>query len=165
MSEPIAVTLKLDQRKLPAQVFTRLSKRAGMLSDRRARNERAFEEFGQPGRDPNAFGGVMAQIAQRNGWLPYMKTAQLRMDWASVVGDLIAQHTWVQGFVDGVLYIGVESPAWATHLQYMMPDLYRVVPQRLQGLDITDIRISGNQQRTRKGKAHPKRFPGQHSNR
>ncbi|RSX54539.1 Zn-ribbon-containing, RNA-binding like protein [Bifidobacterium dolichotidis] len=161
---PVHVTLHLDERKLPAQVFEHLSHRAGILADRQARNKQSVEDFGKPGRDPSSFTGVLGAIAEVNGWIPYMKQAQLRMDWASVVGEQNAQHTWVQGYADGVLYIGVESPVWATTMQFLLPQLRQIVPQKLEGLEIRDIRISGNQQQTRRGKAHPRRYPGRRYN-
>ena len=50
MSEPpIAVTLKLDERALPAEEFEHVSARAGLIAERRVKREEALENFGKPG--------------------------------------------------------------------------------------------------------------------
>ena len=47
--EPVAVALHLDERKLGAQEFKRLSDRAGLIRERRIKREQARENFGKPG--------------------------------------------------------------------------------------------------------------------
>lgn len=112
MSEPpIAVTLKLDERALPAEEFEHVSARAGLIAERRVKREEALENFGKPGRDEVAFGSLFAGIAKRAGWVPHMKLAQLRHDWASIVGDVIARNTWVGAIDNGVLTIHAKSPS------------------------------------------------------
>ena len=120
MSEPpIAVTLKLDERALPAEEFEHVSARAGLIAERRVKREEALENFGKPGRDEVAFGSLFAGIAKRAGWVPHMKLAQLRHDWASIVGDVIARNTWVGAIDNGVLTIHAKSPSWPTQPTFM----------------------------------------------
>ena len=134
MSEPpIAVTLKLDERALPAEEFEHVSARAGLIAERRVK------------RDEVAFGSLFAGIAKRAGWVPHMKLAQLRHDWASIVGDVIARNTWVGAIDNGVLTIHAKSPSWTTQLTFMLPELREKVLERLNGLDIRDIRVTGPQ--------------------
>ena len=52
MNPPIARQLNLDETKLPAEIFERLSRRGATLKDYRRRREEAIENFGKPGRDP-----------------------------------------------------------------------------------------------------------------
>lgn len=143
MKPPVAVTLHLDQRKLPAQVFDRFSARAGVFRDRRQREEDAWESFGRPGRDPNQLGGVLNGIADKGGWVPNLKLAQLRNHWDQVVGPAIAQHSQVTSFHEGVLVIRAESMIWATQLTYLIPQLTSTIRERLDGLDIREIKVSG----------------------
>ena len=146
MSEPpLAVTLKLDERALPAEEFEHVSARAGLIAERRVKREEALENFGKPGRDEVAFGSLFAGIAKRAGWVPHMKLAQLRHDWASIVGDVIARNTWVGAIDNGVLTIHAKSPSWTTQLTFMLPELREKVLERLNGLDIRDIRVTGPQ--------------------
>ncbi|KFI49533.1 DUF721 domain-containing protein [Bifidobacterium biavatii] len=147
MTPPIAKTLKLDERKLPAQVFDRLAERGGyIMRDRKAReenSEKAWENFGKPGRDPSSLDSVLGVIAGAGNWTPQLKMAQLRDHWDQVVGPGIAQHSTVADLRDGVLVIRTESPNWATTLTYMIPQLTATIRERLAGLDIREIRVSG----------------------
>ena len=77
MKPPITVTLKLDQRTLPAQVFERYARREDSRKIRAIRAELAWENFGKPGRDPVKLGGVATVIAKNGNWMPYLKISQL----------------------------------------------------------------------------------------
>ena len=104
---------------MPAEEFEHVSARAGLIAERRVKREEALENFGKPGRDEVAFGSLFAGIAKRAGWVPHMKLAQLRHDWASIVGDVIARNTWVGAIDNGVLTIHAKSPSWTTQLTFM----------------------------------------------
>lgn len=143
MREPIAVTLHLDQRKLPAQVFESITRRAVSQREREARAEAAWESFGKPGRDPNTLGSVVAVLARNGKWIPHLKIAQLRNHWDQVVGPMVAMHSQVAGLSDGVLTIRTESAVWATQLTYIMPQLEKTIRERLKGLEIREIKVTG----------------------
>ena len=93
MNPPIARQLNLDETKLPAEIFERLSRRGATLKDYRRRREEAIENFGKPGRDPAELGSVMTTIAGNGVWAANMKLAQLRNHWDQVVGQAIASHS------------------------------------------------------------------------
>ncbi|MCI1219719.1 MAG: DUF721 domain-containing protein [Bifidobacterium sp.] len=143
MTPPIVLTLHLDQRKLPAETFNRFAAKSGVYRDRKKREQDAWESFGKPGRDPDRLAGVLSVLADRGGWVPNLKIAQLRNHWDQVVGQAVAQHSQVVGFEDGVLTIRTESTVWATQLTYLMPQLSATIRKRLQGLDIREIRVTG----------------------
>lgn len=84
---PICETLHLDQRKLPAEVFERISKRAGRYKEREERARQAWENFGKPGRDPQTVGNIFNVIATQGSWTPHLKIAQMQNHWDQVVGD------------------------------------------------------------------------------
>lgn len=143
MKPPITVTLKLNQSTLPAQVFERYARREDSRKIRRMRAELAWENFGKPGRDPAKLGGVAAAIAKNGNWIPHLKISQLNNHWDQVVGPAIAQHSRVVSFRDGVLTIGAESQVWATQLTFLIPQLTATITEKLEGLPIRDIRVSG----------------------
>lgn len=149
MKPPIERTLKLDERRLPAEIFERLATRGGyIMRDRKTREanrEKAWESFGKPGRDPNTLGSVLDGLADGRRWVPQLKLAQLRDHWDQVVGPAIAMHSTVASVRDGVLTIRTESAVWATQLTYMIPQLTVVIRERLAGLDIQEIRVTGPQ--------------------
>lgn len=72
MNPPIARQLNLDETKLPAEIFERLSRRGATLKDYRRRREEAIENFGKPGRDPAELGSVMTTIAGNGVWAANM---------------------------------------------------------------------------------------------
>ena len=148
MNKPVARMLKLDPRKLPAQVFQRYAARAGIIRDRQEREAKAWESFGKPGRDPNTLGSLVTLLAKNGNWTPHLKLAQLRNHWDQVVGPQIAQHSQVASFQDGILTIRTASPSWTTTLTYMVPQLTDTIRERLDGLEIREIKVTGPQ-------AHP----------
>ena len=70
---PICELLNLDQRKLPAEVFDRISDRAGRLKEREERARKAWESFGKPGRDPETVGSLFNLLASNGAWIPHLK--------------------------------------------------------------------------------------------
>lgn len=91
---PVCDILKLDQRKLPAEVFERVSHRAGLLKERERKARLAWENFGKPGRDPQKVGNIFGLIATQGKWTPHLKIAQMQNHWDRVVGRENAMHTY-----------------------------------------------------------------------
>lgn len=143
MNPPIAESLKLDERKLPAQVFERFTRRQFSRRARADRAEKAWESFGKPGRDPTRLASVADVLAIRGHWGPHLKLAQLENHWDEVVGPQIAMHSKPGGYQNGVLTIRTESGVWATQLTYLIPQLKARIAERLAGLPIEQIVVSG----------------------
>ncbi|WP_052377554.1 DUF721 domain-containing protein [Bifidobacterium bombi] len=143
MERPIDLALNLDARKLPSQVFERLTKRSILRRDRAQCEREAWENFGKPNRDPAQLGGTLDAIAVGRQWVPHLKVAQLRTHWDEVVGAGIAAHSYVDDFRDGVLTIHTESGAWATQLTYLIPALTQTIRERLEGLEVKEIKVTG----------------------
>nr|WP_205832598.1 DUF721 domain-containing protein [Bifidobacterium sp. DSM 109959] len=135
--------MHLDETKLPAEVFERISHRGAILKDRRRRREEAIENFGKAGRDPAELGSVMTTIAGNGVWSTNLKLAQLRNHWDQVVGPGVAAHSAVADFSGGVLVIRAESAVWATQLTYLIPQLTDTIRKNLKGLTIDEIRVTG----------------------
>ncbi|OZG59766.1 hypothetical protein BLEM_2241 [Bifidobacterium lemurum] len=143
MKPPVVRSLHLDEHKLPAQVFERLVKRGDLLRDRKRRREEAWENFGKAGRDPKGLGAVLTQISGDPTWNTNLMVARLRNHWDQVVGEDIARHSHVASFVDGVLVIRAETGVWATQLTYLIPQLTDTVRERLAGLEVREIKVTG----------------------
>mgnify|MGYP003231161639 CR=1 FL=1 len=129
---PICELLNLDQRKLPAEVFDRISDRAGRLKEREERARKAWESFGKPGRDPETVGSLFNLLASNGAWIPHLKMAQMRDHWDQVVGVENAKHSYPASLRDGVLTIRCDSPAWT-------------IRRKLEGLTINEVRVTGPQ--------------------
>lgn len=143
---PICEVLKLDQRKLPAEVFDRISDRAGRFKEREERARKAWENFGKPGRDPQKVGSIFDLLATQGDWVPHLKMAQMQRHWDQVVGAENARHSYPVSLRDGVLTIRCDSPAWTTTMSYMAPLLTDTIRARLEGLTINEVKVTGPQQ-------------------
>ena len=143
MDEPVCRSLGLDQRKLPAETFERIEARAGVRRHWLDRERLARESFGQPGRDPVRLGDAAGLVATLGGWTPHLRIAELNTHWDRVVGADVARHSTVASLVDGVLVIRADSPAWATQLGYLASTILPTVRDRLPGLRIDEVRVTG----------------------
>ena len=143
MREPVTVSLSLDERILPAQVFERFARRSATLEGLHERSRRAWLSFGKPGRDPSALASVVGSLASARGWTTHLELAGLSNHWDSVVGTGIAAHSHVVSYADGVLTIRAESTVWATQLTYLAPQLKATIAQRLNGLPLRSIIVTG----------------------
>lgn len=143
MTPFVTERLHIDERLLPSEVFERFAKRGNVRRDRQRARELAWENFGKPGRDPAGLASVLGDIAKNGVWIRNMKLAQLRNHWDQVVGEGIALHSVVASFADGVLIIRAESTVWATQLTYLIPQLTDTIRQRMAGLDIRQIKVTG----------------------
>ena len=144
MSElPADVLCDVKPERLAAEVFNRYVARGEAIRARAERQEAAWLSFGKPGRDPASLSGVISQIAANDAWTPHLQIAQLRDHWDQVVGPQIAQHSMVSGFAHGVLTISTSSPTWTTQLTYMIPQLTEAICNRLNSLDIQEIKVTG----------------------
>lgn len=143
MTPPIVEQLKLDQRKLPAEVFERFTHRQFSRNARKERARKAWESFGKPGRDPSRLGSVADVLAIQGNWGPHLKLAQLEYHWDEVVGPGIAAHSRPVGYANGTLTIRTESAVWATQLTYLIPQLKAKIAERLTGLPIERVTVTG----------------------
>ena len=61
--------------------------------------------------------------------------------WAAIVGDTIAAHAEPSSLRDGVLRVRTESPAWATEIGYLAPDIRAKVNRALGREVVTEVRV------------------------
>lgn len=140
---PVHLILKIDTRKLPELIFEPIAAKAERENNRLQIAEKAWENFGKPGREPNAFGGVLKNFASKNNWNKQLSIAKLRMSWNEVVGESIAQHCEISQVVNNVLIIRARSAVWATQLSFLLPQLKEKINKNLENIDIKEIRVIG----------------------
>lgn len=143
MQPPVVEALHLNEHALAAQEFARISRRIGLIRERTIRREEALDNFGKPGRDVREANGVISNFISQSGWLPHMRMASLQSDWASIVGKVLADHSHVAQLANGILTVRSDSPAWTTELEFLRPTILEKVRERLQGLEVKDLRITG----------------------
>ena len=62
-------------------------------------------------------------------------------DWDRLAGDVIGGHSRPQKIVDGVLYLEVDEPAWASELEWMSEDLLHRISDMAETVEITSIKV------------------------
>lgn len=157
MNPPIAQTLKLDARRLESEVFERYSRRALLKKEQEERSYKAWMSFGKPGRDPNTLASVLGKMSDAGNWKPHLMVAQLGEHWDAVVGKGIAQHSHVASYDRGVLTIRAESTVWATQLNYLVPQIKQTISERLEGLPLEKIVVTGPHSYDFRGRRLPRR--------
>lgn len=89
---------------------------------------------GRKSADPlsSALGGVLAECHLVE---EFRRRWKLGRAWESVASGQLAQQSWVLGYRDGVLTVGLSSAAVATQLRFEAGQLVR----QLQDLGLTDL--------------------------
>lgn len=62
-------------------------------------------------------------------------------DWKRLVGDVIGEHTTPTKVENGVLYLEVDNPAWASEMEWMSEELLRRISDRADTIEITSIKV------------------------
>lgn len=140
---PVYKILKLDARKLPAIIFEPINIKAERENNRSIRADKAWENFGKPGRDPRAFCGILQSFASNNNWNKQLNIAKLRNSWNEVVGENIANHCEISQVINEVLIIRAQSAVWATQLSYLLPQLKEKINNNLSDIKIREIKVIG----------------------
>ncbi|MCB0964484.1 MAG: DUF721 domain-containing protein [Acidimicrobiales bacterium] len=71
---------------------------------------------GEP--DPSVLGEVLDQVLAGIGAPRASSIVAVAEGWATIVGPELVAHTWPLAIEDGCLRVGVDSPAWASHLRW-----------------------------------------------
>ncbi len=142
---PICELLNLDQRKLPAEVFDRISDRAGAAQEREERARKAWESFGKPGRDPKPSAACSICWHRTAHGCPTSKWRRCATIGTRWWAWRTRSTPYPASLRDGVLTIRCDSPAWTTTLSYMTPLLTDTIRRKLEGLTINEVRVTGPQ--------------------
>ncbi|PRQ11112.1 hypothetical protein C1Y63_08225 [Corynebacterium sp. 13CS0277] len=112
-------------------------------------------------RTPSALGGLIDQEISSRGWATPIASGWVHGHWDEVVGEKIAQHTRVEMFKDGTLFITCDSTAWATNLRVMQRTILQTIAQKVGPGVVTKLNIFGPKAPSwRKGPLHvPGRGP------
>lgn len=94
-------------------------------------------------RDPRLLGSVMEHLVADRGWSTELNVHSLLGRWASLVGEVNAEHTAPESYQDGVLVVRADSTAWATSLRTMAHQLVARLNDELGQGTVTQIRVLG----------------------
>jgi predicted nucleic acid-binding Zn ribbon protein len=102
--------------------------------------------------DPQRLTAAVGGLLSARGWREKAAVGAVFGHWADIVGHDLALHTKPEHFESGELTVSADSPAWATQVRLMAPQLLKRLAEELGHGTIRHIRV--------KGPAGPPRRPG-----
>lgn len=98
---------------------------------------------GPDSRDPQPLGPAARDLANANGWSPKVAEGTVFAQWASVVGEQIAEHAQPTALRDGILNVSAESTAWATQLRLVQAQILAKIAASVGDGVVTRLKITG----------------------
>ena len=93
--------------------------------------------------DPQLLGDVLTNLIDERDWKTGVAEGTLFTQWASVVGDDIAQHASPVSINENVLTIQTTSTAWATQLSLVNNEILKTIQNNPFGATIESVSIIG----------------------
>jgi predicted nucleic acid-binding Zn ribbon protein len=116
-------------------------------------SRRKWSGPGPDARDPQPLGSATSELAKSRGWSSRVAEGSVFGQWATVVGDQIAEHANPSALRDGVLTVEAESTAWATQLRLVQSQILAKIAAAVGDGVVTSVKIVGPAAPTwRKGK-------------
>ncbi|MDA3147059.1 DUF721 domain-containing protein [Leucobacter sp. UCMA 4100] len=95
------------------------------------------------GRDPKSIAAVLETMTKDMGWGEQLSQTTLIVEWPTLVGKDIAEHTEVVGITGKKLEIQCDSTAWATQLRRMRHQIVTKLLEQYPEAGIEDILFRG----------------------
>ena len=95
------------------------------------------------GRPPAPLSGALSELARRKGWLARLSGARIHDHWQQIAGAKVAENVEPVRLMSGVLVVRASSPAWATQLRYLEPQLIARANEVLGAGTVTSVTIQG----------------------
>lgn len=108
-----------------------------------AGQRRSWSGPGPDARDPQPLGRLARDLAKKRGWSAQVAEGTVLGNWASVVGQQIAEHATPTTLSDGVLSVAAESTAWATQLRMIQSQLLAKIAAAVGNGVVTSLKITG----------------------
>ena len=99
--------------------------------------------------------GLLGGLLKNRQLLPSMRRVMVMRLWEQVVGDRVAQKSWPEKVVDGVLKIGVTTHAWAEQLNLFKPQILTRYRELLGRGAVKDVEFRVARRRVRKEELPP----------
>lgn len=106
-------------------------------------NRRRWSGPGPDQRDPQPLGRLSRELAKTQGWSGRVAEGAVFAEWATVVGDQIAEHAAPTSLREGVLHVAAESTAWATQLRMVQAQLLAKIAAAVGDGVVTTLKITG----------------------
>jgi predicted nucleic acid-binding Zn ribbon protein len=101
--------------------------------------------------DPQALTAALGGLLSARGWREKAAVGAVFGHWQDIVGPQLALHTKPESFDSGELTVSADSPAWATQLRLMAPQLLKRLAEELGHGAVRHIRVNGPSGPPRRG--------------
>jgi predicted nucleic acid-binding Zn ribbon protein len=93
--------------------------------------------------DPQPLTAAVGGLLSARGWRERAAVGAVFGHWPDIVGPQLALHTKPESFEAGELTVSADSPAWATQVRLMSPQLLKRLAEELGHGTVRHIRVNG----------------------
>jgi predicted nucleic acid-binding Zn ribbon protein len=93
--------------------------------------------------DPQPLAAAFGGLLSARGWREKAAVGAVFGHWSDIVGPQLALHTKPESFDSGELTVSADSPAWATQVRLMAPQLLKRLAEELGHGTVRHIRVNG----------------------
>jgi predicted nucleic acid-binding Zn ribbon protein len=93
--------------------------------------------------DPQPLTAAVGGLLSARGWRERAAVGAVFGHWPDIVGPQLALHTKPESFDAGELTVSADSPAWATQVRLMAPQLLKRLAEELGHNTVRHIRVNG----------------------
>jgi predicted nucleic acid-binding Zn ribbon protein len=93
--------------------------------------------------DPQPLTAAVGGLLSARGWRERAAVGAVFGHWPDIVGPQLALHTKPESFDAGELTVSADSPAWATQVKLMAPQLLKRLAEELGHGTVRRIRVNG----------------------
>ena len=101
--------------------------------------------------DPQPLTAAVGGLLSARGWRERAAVGAVFGHWPDIVGPQLALHTKPESFDSGELTVSADSPAWATQVRLMAPQLLKRLAEELGHGTVRHIRVNGPSGPPRRG--------------
>ncbi|MGI5119594.1 DUF721 domain-containing protein [Marinactinospora thermotolerans] len=94
-------------------------------------------------REPQLFGDAIRSWLIEHGWQEQVAIGGVFGRWDQIVGAGLAEHVRPETFEEGELVVAADSPAWATQVRALTPQLLRRLNEELGQGSVRSIKVRG----------------------
>lgn len=94
-------------------------------------------------RDPQPLGRVVSRLAVDRGWNGRLANGQVFGNWASLVGEEVAEHAQPLSLHNGELTVQASSTAWATQLRLLQSQLLAKIAKGVGHGVVKRLKVQG----------------------
>jgi predicted nucleic acid-binding Zn ribbon protein len=93
--------------------------------------------------DPQSLNAALGGLLSARGWRQRAAVGAVFGGWAEIVGPQLAAHTRPESFDEGELVVAADSPAWATQVRLLAPQLLKRLAEELGAGTVRRVRVRG----------------------